>query len=172
VQPSAADRESESRTASPLSAYNRVIYEGVKMVVLRAAEKMPAESYDFRPADSVRGFGQIIGHVADSQYIFASLVLGESNPAPRVEKTKSTKNDLIAALRGAFVYSDRAYEGLTDATAAEVVEFFGGDAPILGPLTANIAHMMGHYGNLVTYMRMKDIVPPTSEPGFLPEAKK
>jgi uncharacterized damage-inducible protein DinB len=157
---------------SPLSAFNKVIYGGVKGILLRSAEKMPEENYSFKPTDVVRSYGQILGHVADAQYRFCSAVLGEKNPAPKIEQTKTSKADLIAALKDAFTYCDKAYDGMTDASATQMVTFFGGDTPKLGVLTANNIHTVEHYGNLVTYMRMKNIVPPTSEPEFMPPQPK
>lgn len=152
---------------NPLSAHNKHLYGGVKKILLRSAELMPEENYSFKPADTVRTFGQIVGHVADSQYGFCSGVLGEKNPAPKVEKSKTSKADLIAALKEAFAYCDRAYDGMTDASAVETVKFFGGDTPKLGVLSVNAVHTIEHYGNLVTYMRMKGLVPPSSDPEFM-----
>ena len=65
--------------------------------------------------------------MADAQYIFGSLVLGQKNPTPKIEKTKTSKADLIAALKVAFAYCDKAYDGMTDVSATEMVKFFGGD---------------------------------------------
>jgi uncharacterized damage-inducible protein DinB len=110
--------------------------------------------------------------VADSQYTFCSSVLGEKDPAPNIEESKTSKADLTAALKGAFAYCDRAYDGMTDASGAQMVKFFGRDTPKLGVLTVNIAHSTEHYGNLVTYMRLKNIVPPTSDPEFQAVPKK
>jgi uncharacterized damage-inducible protein DinB len=152
---------------NPLTANNKSLYRGVKQILLRSAEKMPEESYNFRPADSVRSYGQIIGHVADSQYLFCSAVLAEKNPVPGIEKTKTSKGDLITALKESFAYCDRAYDGLSDASATQMVRFMGGDKPKLSVLTTNNVHTIEHYGNLVTYMRMKNLVPPTSEPDFM-----
>ena len=125
---------------------------------------MPEENYNFKPTDTVRNFGQIVAHVAGSQYLYCSAVLGEKNPAPKVEQTKTSKADLIAALKDAFAYCQKAYDGMTDASAAEMVKVNEYDTPKLGVLYANIFHTLDHYGNLVTYMRIKGIVPPTSEP--------
>jgi uncharacterized damage-inducible protein DinB len=157
---------------NPLIAYNKVIYGGVKTILLRSAEKMPEANYSFRPTDAVRSFGQILGHVADAQYGFCSAVLGEKNPAPKIEQTKTSKADLIAALKDAFAYCDKAYDGITDESAGQMVQFFGSEVPRLGVLTVNSLHSVEHYGNLVTYLRMNNIVPPTSEPGFMPQPKK
>jgi len=157
--------------ANPFSAFNKDIYGGVKGILLRSAEKMPEENYNFKPTDAVRSFGQIIGHVADSQYYFCSLALGEKNPAPKIAQTKTSKADLIAALKDAFAYCDKAYDQMTDASGTQMVKLFGdaADTPKLGVLTVNNMHAVEHYGNLVTYMRLKNIVPPTSEPGSQPK---
>jgi uncharacterized damage-inducible protein DinB len=161
-----------SAKENPLSANNKGIYRGVKAILLRSAEKMPEENYNFKPTEAVRSYGQILGHVADSQYAFCSVVLGEKNPAPKVEKTKTSKTDLIAALKDAFAYCDKAYDGMTDSSATETVKFMGGDTPKLGTLNVNNIHTIEHYGNLIVYMRMKDIVPPSSEPEFMKELQK
>jgi uncharacterized damage-inducible protein DinB len=158
--------------SNPLSAHNKVIYGGLKGLLLRSAERMPEENYGFKPTDSVRTFGQVLGHVADSQYLFCSRVLGEKNPAPKVEETKTSKADLIAALKDAFAYCDKAYNGMTDSSSVQMVKLFGQDAPKLGVLNVNNAHGAEHYGNLVTYMRMKNIVPPSSDPPPTPPGKK
>ncbi|HYZ83097.1 MAG TPA: DinB family protein [Bryobacteraceae bacterium] len=156
----------------PLSTWNKGAYRVVQQILLRSAEKMPEEQYSFRPTDSVRSFGQLVGHVADAQYMFCSIVLGEKNPAPGIEKAKTAKADLIPALKEAFAYCDRAYKGMTDQAGTERVKLFGEETPKLSVLTVNQMHNMEHYGNLVTYLRMKNIVPPTSEPGFMEKPKK
>jgi len=148
---------------NPYSGFNKVAYAHIKDLLLRSAEKMPEENYKFKPTEAVRSYGQIIGHVADAQYTFCSKVLGEQNPNLKIEETKTTKADLIAALKDAFAYCDKAYDGMTDASGTQTAKLFGGDTPKLDILTVNLIHNMEHYGNLVTYMRLKDIVPPSSE---------
>jgi uncharacterized damage-inducible protein DinB len=157
---------------NPLSAFNKRGYGQVKSWVLGSAEKMPEENYGYKPTDSVRSFGQLIGHVGDAQYLFCSAVLGDTNPAPKIEQTKTSKADLITSLKGAFAYCDKAYDTMTDAAAPQLVKFFGGDTPKLGVLSVNISHTAEHYGNLVTYLRLKNIVPPSSEPRPQPQPKK
>ena len=152
---------------NPLTTYQKGIYYGTKQILLRSAEQVAEENYSFKPTPEVRSYGQILGHVADSQYIFCSIVLGEKNPAPQVEKTKTTKADLISALKDAFAYCDKAYDSINDVSGAEMVKFHGADAPKLGVMTVNNVHTIEHYGNLITYMRLKNIVPPTSDPAFM-----
>jgi uncharacterized damage-inducible protein DinB len=149
---------------NPLSTWNKMAYTRVKSILLRSAEKMPEENYSFKPIDTVRSYGQILGHVADAQYLFCSIASGEKNPDLKIEQTKTTKVDLVAALNTAFAYCDKVYEGMTDASATQTIKLFGNDAPRLSALTVNNMHDLEHYGNLTTYMRMKGIVPPTSEP--------
>jgi uncharacterized damage-inducible protein DinB len=164
--------EKPASQENPLTTFNKVVYGRLQDILLRSADKMPEENYSFKPTEAVRSFGQIVGHVADAQYLFCSIELGEKNPAPKIEQTKTSKADLIAALKNAFAYCGKAYDGLTDASATQVVQLFGGDTPKLGVLTVNNMHTLEHYGNLVTYMRLKGIVPPTSEPGSQPQPKK
>jgi uncharacterized damage-inducible protein DinB len=158
-----ATQEKPMVSQDPLSTWNKFAYARVKDVLLKSAEKMPEENYSFKPVDTVRSYGQIVGHVADAQYTFCSIALGEKNPAPDIEHTKTSKADLIAALNTAFAYCDKAYGGMTDATAVQTIKLFGNDAPRLSALTVNNMHDLEHYGNLATYMRMKNIVPPSSE---------
>ena len=159
----AQEKPAAAAPENPLSAWNKKAYTRLKDILLRSAQKMPEENYSFKPVDTVRSYGQIIGHLADAQYLFCSISLGEKNPAPDIEHSKTSKADLIAALNAGFAYCDKAYDSMTDASAAQTIKLFGNDAPRLSALTVNNMHNMEHYGNLVTYMRVKGIVPPSSE---------
>ncbi len=156
----------------PLNAFSVRAYGYLKDVLLRSAEKMPEDNYNFKPTEAVRSFGQVLGHVADSQYMFCSVVLGEKNPDLKIEKTKTSKADLIAAIKDAFAYCDKAYDGMTDASGSQTVKLFGGDMRKRDVLTVNNMHSVEHYGNLVTYLRLKNIVPPSSEQGATPPQPK
>lgn len=149
---------------NPLSAGNKQLYGMAKNNLVRAAEKVPEGDYSFKPTDSVRSFGQLVGHVADANYGFCSAVLGEKPPVSGIEKSKTSKADLVQAIKDSFAFCDKAYDGLTDATAGEKVKFFGQERAKLVILEFNNMHDMEHYGNMVTYMRLKNIVPPSSEP--------
>jgi uncharacterized damage-inducible protein DinB len=159
-------------SGNPFTAISKRNYQRTQGILLRSAEKMPEENYSFKPVDTVRSYGQIIGHLADAQYLFCSTASGDKNPGLNIEKTKTSKADLIAALKDGFAYCDKVYDAMTDAIAIQTVKFFGNDAPKYAALTVNIAHNMEHYGNLVTYMRIKGIVPPTSEQQSAPAPKQ
>ena len=157
---------------NPFSTFNKFAYGRVKTILVSSAEKMPEENYNFKPTDAVRSYGQIVGHVADAQYMFCSVALGEKNPGLKIEQTKTTKADLVAALKDAVAYCDKAYDSMTDVSGSQMVKLFDLDMPKLGVLNVNNMHDMEHYGNLVTYMRLKNIVPPTSEqPPAAPQKK-
>ena len=149
--------------ANPFSASARGVYSIIKVNVIKAAEKMPEENYAFRPMPDVRSFGQIVGHIADAQYIFCSMAAASPQNPPGVEQSKTSKADLVAALKEAFAYCDKVYDGMTDASSAQIAKILGRDAPRITALTFNAAHMDEHYGNIVTYMRLKGLVPPSSE---------
>jgi uncharacterized damage-inducible protein DinB len=157
---------------NPLTSWNKIAYTRVRGILVRSAEKMPEEHYTFKPVDTVRSYGQIVGHVADAQYLFCSLAMGEKGPGLDIEHTKTSKADLVAALNTAFAYCDKAYESMTDASAVQTIKLFGNDAPRMSALIVNNMHNMEHYGNLVTYMRIKGIVPPSSEQPPAAPAKK
>ena len=147
---------------NPLSTETKGFYNSVKNNIIKAAEKMPAEQYAFKPVPEVRTFAGVLGHIADTQYLFCSAVKGEEKKSD-VEKTATTKAAAVEALKAAFAYCDDAYNTLTDADAAQKVKFFNGQRTKFGILNINNGHNNEHYGNLVTYMRIKGLVPPSSE---------
>jgi uncharacterized damage-inducible protein DinB len=149
--------------ANPITVSEKGLYMFLSSAVVRAAEKMPEENYAFKPTPDVRAFGQLVGHVADANYMFCAQASGEANPAKNVEKTKTTKADLVAALKDAVAYCGKAFDGMTDAKGSEMVKLFNFNLARITLLSLNTAHTDEHYGNMVTYLRIKGIVPPTSE---------
>jgi len=162
--------QAASATANPLCAGAKRTYSIIKGYITKAAAKMPEEQYGFKPTPDVRSFGQLVGHIADANYGFCSTVAGEKPPAGgfdganSIEKTKTSKADLEKALAASFEYCDKIHGDLTDATAAQMVKLFGNELPKLSVIEFNTHHDFEHYGNIVTYMRLKGVVPPSSEP--------
>lgn len=148
----------------PLTASVKADYQTVRNFVVRAAEKMPAEDYGFRPTPDVRSFAQQIAHIADDQYNLCAPAKGETRKAAytAIEDSLTTKADLIAALKGAFTYCDGAYAMLSDASGSDPTVGKTGRTRF-GMLNWDVWHTWEHYGNIVVYLRLKGLVPPSSE---------
>jgi uncharacterized damage-inducible protein DinB len=139
------------------------LHTAVRGFIIRAAEAMPEEHYGFKPTPDVRSFGQLLGHVANTQYNFCTPARKIPSPnKENLEQTATTKAALVAALEAAFEFCDPAYE-IADAGLTEVVKWGPRDIAVGYTLTYNVAHNNEHYGNIVTYMRLKGLVPPSSE---------
>jgi len=148
--------------ANPLTSDARDAWGFTRTLVLRAAEKMPEENYAFKPVPEVRSFGQLIGHIAFSQRELCAMVKGAPGPLAGPEKT--AKADLIAELKNSNTFCDAAFENLTGANATEVLKIWGENRTRVTGLFLLSFHGYEHYGNMVTYMRLKGLVPPSSEP--------
>ena len=156
-------QEPPAAPSNPITASEKGVYTLVSGEVVAAAEKMPEQNYSFKPTPEVRSFGQLVGHVADAQYGFCSTAAGEPEPMKDIEKTKTTKADLVIALKDAIAYCNKVYAGMTDAQGSKMVKVMNYDLARLTVLSVNTAHTDEHYGNMVTYLRLKGIVPPSSE---------
>ena len=146
----------------PMSKETKELYGTVKGYILKSAEKMPESNYSFKPSPDVRNYGAILGHLVDDQYFFCSAAKGEKKDS-KAEKEITTKAGLTEALKAAFAYCDSAYDGLTDAKSPTMMKFGRGERTLSGILNFNVAHDFEHYGNLITYLRIKGLVPPSSE---------
>ena len=146
---------------NPFSADAKANYAGIKNTLLRAADKMPEADYSFRTVKEVRTYGEMVGHVADIQMMLCGMVKGEQ-PKP-VSTGKTSKAELAAALKASFDYCDTVYNSMDDKAGATTIKMFGRDTTKLGVLNFNIMHDNEMYGTMVAYLRIKGIVPPSSE---------
>jgi len=144
----------------------KATWDGAKRNLKESADQMPEPDYAFKPTEQVRTFGQILAHVAGANYVFCAAARGEKSPfaEDNFEKTAKTKAEIVKALDDSLAYCDAAYVALTDKTAAEPITMpFGmGTQARASALIGNAVHLQEHYGNLVTYFRIKGMVPPTS----------
>jgi hypothetical protein len=146
---------------NPFSADARQTYALIKDSLLKAADKMPAEAYSFRTTPQVRTFAEMIAHVTDAQLRMCGVVKGE-NPTANAG-SKSTKAELVPALKASFDYCDPVYEKMTDAVGAAKVKWARWEMSKLGLLNWNISHDNEMYGIMGAFLRIKGIVPPSSE---------
>ena len=147
-------------SADPISQSIRATWEGAKRNIMESAEQMPDADYAFKPVDTVRSFGAILAHVAGANYVFCAPARNDKTTyeEDRIEKSAKTKPEIVKALNEAMAYCDAAYNSLTDKTAGEMI----GNNARAQRLIANTVHLQEHYGNLVTYFRIKGMVPPSS----------
>jgi len=131
--------------------------------LVKTAEMLDNEMYAYRPTAEVRTSGQILAHVADAQYMFCSTAAAEDNPSETsVEQSAASKEEIVAALKGAAEYCTGIYAEMTDEQGAEMRSLFGRQMTAAAILAFNSVHNYEHYGNLVTYMRINGLVPPSS----------
>lgn len=128
----------------------------------KAADQMSEADYAFKPTPEVRSFGQLLAHVADLNYLFCSAAMGAQPPVSDIEKNRTTKADIQQAVSASFAYCDGAYADMTDAKARTLVELMGSPMPALAVLIFRTHHLSLHYGNVVTYMRLRGRVPPST----------
>jgi uncharacterized damage-inducible protein DinB len=157
-----------AQSGNPMTDAMKAQFAIVKGDLTKTAEQVTEENYAFKPTPDVRNLGALIGHVADASYYFCSTASGAANPmkGTSVEKSKTSKADLQKALNDALAFCDAQLNAMTDAKGAEMVDFFGGKQPRMAVFAFNTAHDFEHYGNLVTYMRLKGMVPPSSQKGM------
>ncbi len=157
--------------AAPANAISQALgsaWSGAKTNVRRSADTMPEAKYGFKPVDGVRSYGAILAHVAGAAYEFCAAAKGEKPPhvEAEFEQSATTKAAIVTALDGSIAYCDEVYKGLDDATAAQMVAgaFGGPQGARAANLIGNTIHFQEHYGNLVTYLRINGLVPPSSAP--------
>jgi hypothetical protein len=147
--------------SNPFSADAKQSYTGIKNTLLKAADKMPEQFYSFRTTGKVRTYAEIMTHIADTQMLLCGMAKGEQKTGTAGSKT--SKAEVTAALKASFDYCDTVYDSMNDADGAVKVSMFGRQTTKLGVLNFNTAHDNEMYGTAVAYLRLKDIVPPSSE---------
>lgn len=150
--------------AGPAAGSVKPLFSQVSTWIIQAAEQVPEDMYSFKPTPEVRSFGQLFGHVANAQYMFCATALGEKSPATQDAEKLTAKADIVAALKASAAYCGKAYD-MTDAKAMEPAAMFGMKGTRLWVLAFNATHDNEHYGNLVTYLRLKGMTPPSSQGG-------
>lgn len=137
-------------------------YTMVKGWITKAAAMIPEADYGFKPTPEVRSIAQLLGHIANSTGMICLAANGSKTPIVGNAEQLKTKAELQKALADTFAACDAVWTASTPAWATETIDLFGAKQSRLTALTFNTAHTYEHYGNLVTYMRLKDLVPPSS----------
>ena len=139
-------------------------YQMVQGNLAAAAEKMPDEHYGFRPTPEIKPFGQLVAHVAISQFGICAALKGEPNPR-KDEKEDATRSkaEAIALLKASAAYCDPQITALTETAMTELVKV-GPNQAAKGLIPVSlVTHGREMYGTMGVYLRLKGIVPPTTE---------
>lgn len=158
----AASPAAAQSSANPFTGMVTSGWSSLKKNLVASATLVPEADYAFKPTPQVRSFGQIVGHLANDHYLMCSGAKGEKNPSTVDYEKTTAKAELVAALEKSIAYCDSVLAGMTDTTGTQPVELFRQKFIRLGVLQLNVSHSSEHYGNLVTYMRLKGLVPPSS----------
>src|ERR1700722_7481361 len=139
-------------------------YARLKANILKAADKMPAENYSYKPTPDIRTFARVVNHVTEAQlHICGAANNADANTLPKVPAETADKATIVEALKASFAECDKAYAGLTDANMSEMLQVGPAKRSRLGLLYGNIAHDNEQYATLSLYLRLKGLVPPSSE---------
>ena len=142
---------------NPLTMTLSIFRSNMQDKIMKSADAMPESKYSYRPTKEVRSFAEILNHVADISYILCSNVKGEAPPASAPAKV--SKTEIMAYLKASFAYCDSVYSGFSDAHLNDPADFWGDKTNKMFILTQVGNHDALHYGNLVTYMRVNDLMP-------------
>lgn len=131
---------------------------------LKGAEQVPEADYAFKPTASVRSFGELVGHLANGNFAICAGIRGEKSPGKANDEKVTDKATLVAAVRESVAYCATVHTWAKE-RHHDSVDLFGMKGSVTWALGFNIAHVAEHYGNMVTYMRMKGMTPPSSQGG-------
>jgi hypothetical protein len=149
---------------SPLASEAQGSYARIKPNILKAADKMPAADYSYKPTPDIRTFARVVNHVTEAQLHICGAANGaDASTLPKVPTETADKAAIVDALKASFAECDKAYAGLTDANMSEMLQAGPAKRSRLGLLYGNIAHDNEQYATLSLYLRLKGLVPPSSE---------
>ena len=156
------------RPPQTMTTFLQEQYATLKRNLMGSAEKMPAEYFSFRPTPEVRTYAELFAHTIETQFFYCNAVKGGPSPVAgkSLEKSVTDKAGVVQMVKDGFAYCDDLFANLTDEKAAAMIAM--GAAPNTRQVAAGtrltmvVVHGNEHYGNLVTYMRIKGIVPPSS----------
>jgi hypothetical protein len=148
---------------SPLASEVQAAYARVKPNILKAADKMPAEDYSYKPEPDIRTFARVVNHVTEAQMHICGAANHSDPSAAKVPADTADKATIVEALKASFAECDKAYAALTDANMAEMLQAGPVSRSRLGLLWGTVSHDNEQYATLALYLRLKGLVPPSSE---------
>lgn len=148
--------------ANPLSANFKASWANISSLLARMAEKMPEENYRFKPTPEMQDFGARMAHIINSNMRGCATAKGETKPL--TFSAAPSKAEVLAAMKETNAYCDAVFNALTDADAMTMIAGGrGGPRPKFAILQGGLEHSQEMYGYMAPYLRLKSIVPPSSE---------
>lgn len=139
-------------------------YTSLKNFILKSADAMPADNYQFRPTPEVRTFARVLNHVTEAQLKTCGAINGLTEATtPKTPAETADKATIVAALKGSFTECDKAFAALTDANLTDSFQVFNNKRSRIGIMWGTVAHDDEQYATLALYMRLKGLAPPSSE---------
>ena len=140
-------------------------YQNIERNLLEAAEKMPDADYAFKPTAEIRPFGQLVAHVALSQFGTCAALKGDAAPPHKDDKEDATrsKSELVGLLKDSAAYCDPVLTALKDADMTVLTKAGQNQAAKGLFLLGTVTHGNEMYGTMSVYLRLKGIVPPSTE---------
>ena len=138
-------------------------YKAVKGNVIKAADKMPEADFQFKPTPEIRAFARVVNHVTEAQFHTCTALNGTAFDPKSVPSDTADKATVLAGLKASYDACDMAYGALTDANITEVVAMGPRKRTRIGMAWGNVSHDNEQYAELSTYLRLKNLVPPTAE---------
>ena len=139
-------------------------YAAQKGNILKAADKMPAEDYQFKPTPDIRTFARVVNHVTEAQLRTCGAVNRTApNDLAKVPADTADKAAIIDGLKASFAECDKAFAAVTDANLADMFDVFNAKRSRIGILWGTVSHDNEQYATLSLYLRLKGLAPPTSE---------
>jgi DinB superfamily len=139
-------------------------YAGLKANILKSADRMPEADYQFKPTPDVRTFARVVNHVTEAQLKTCGAANGTAAAdMPKVPAETADKAAIIEALKLSFAACDKAFAAVTDANLADTFDVFNSKRSRVGIMWGTVAHDDEQYATLALYLRIKGLVPPSSE---------
>jgi hypothetical protein len=139
-------------------------YAGVKANVLKAADKMPAADFQYKPEPDIRTYARVINHITEAQVRSCGAVNGTpADSLAKVPAETADKATIVAALNASFAECDKAFATLTDSNLADLISLGQMKRSRVGLIWGTVSHDNEQYATLALYLRLKGIAPPSSE---------
>ncbi|WP_263375112.1 DinB family protein [Granulicella aggregans] len=139
-------------------------YAALKGNILKSADRMPAESYSYKPTPEVRTYARVVNHITEAQWHSCGTINGTAAEAqPKVPEETADKATIVAALNASFAECDKAFASLSEANLLQMLPAGTSTRSRLGLAWGTVSHDNEQYATLALYLRLKGLVPPSSE---------